>query len=82
VLRTGNWYMATPKLWGKKLGLGWNDNLCIACLEKRLGRKVKAFKDILPIITSIGSERTLSIAPPTLCPRLMEIFHGQRGARR
>ena len=58
VLRTGNWYMATPDLWEKKLGLGWNDNLCIACLEKRLGRKAKAWKDIAPVFTSIGSERT------------------------
>jgi len=80
VLRTGNWYMATPELWQKKFGLGWNDNLCIACLEKRLGRKAKAWKDIMPIIIGTDSERT-TIAPKTLCPRLMELFHGQRTAR-
>ena len=41
VLRTGNWYMATPELWEKKFGLGWNDNLCIDCLEKRGAAKPK-----------------------------------------
>ena len=36
VLEIGDWYMAR-KIWDE-LGLGWTDNLCLACLEKRLGR--------------------------------------------
>jgi hypothetical protein len=40
VLKIGEYYMLNPKIWEKELGLGWEDNLCIGCLEKRLGRKV------------------------------------------
>src|SRR5215469_1209620 len=46
VLAIGDWYMATSEIWEKQLGLGWNDNLCIACLQKRLGRKARFPADI------------------------------------
>ena len=39
VLQIGDWYMALPDLWEDKLGLTWDDNLCIACLDKRLGHR-------------------------------------------
>src|SRR5262245_36912481 len=49
VVRAGHWYMARPEIWEGKLGLGWDDNLCLDCLEKRLGRKLRAgFGDIVP----------------------------------
>jgi hypothetical protein len=38
VLKTGDWYLAHPKAWEDQLGLSCNDNLCIGCLDKRLGR--------------------------------------------
>jgi hypothetical protein len=41
VVEIGDWYMATPEIWKEQLGLGWNDNLCIACLEQQLGRRVR-----------------------------------------
>src|SRR5262245_29613061 len=34
VLEIGDWYLARPEIWENELGLGWGDNLCIACLEK------------------------------------------------
>jgi hypothetical protein len=40
VVTIGEFYMLTPNIWERQLGLGWDDNLCIGCLEKRLGRKV------------------------------------------
>lgn len=40
VLTSGEFYMCTAKIWEEQLGLGWRDNLCIGCLEQRLGRKV------------------------------------------
>jgi hypothetical protein len=40
VLEIGEYYMAHPKIWDDELGLGWKDNLCIGCLERRLGRRV------------------------------------------
>ena len=34
----GDWYLASTEIWEKTLGLSWKDNLCLSCLEKRLGR--------------------------------------------
>jgi hypothetical protein len=39
-LEIGEYYMLNPRIWEDQLGLYWQDNLCIGCLEKRLGRKV------------------------------------------
>jgi hypothetical protein len=64
VLASGDWYMATPEVW-KGLGLGWDDNLCVACLEKRLGRAARPWDDVLPIV-GVGPER--------LSDRLMALF--------
>jgi hypothetical protein len=36
--KIGEWYMAA-EIWDT-LHLGWNDNLCIGCLEQRLGRRI------------------------------------------
>jgi hypothetical protein len=69
VLKIGDWYMAEQKVWEKKLGLGWNDNLCFACLERRLGRRVKAWKDVLPIAQPLNA-----IAPKRLSTRWYELF--------
>jgi hypothetical protein len=40
VIEIGEYYMLNPQIWEDHLGLEWSDNLCIGCLEKRLGRKV------------------------------------------
>ena len=40
VVTIGEFYMLKPEIWNDQLGLGWDDNLCIGCLERRLGRKV------------------------------------------
>lgn len=40
VVSIGEFYMLKREIWQDQLGLGWNDNLCIGCLEKRLGRKI------------------------------------------
>jgi hypothetical protein len=42
--KIGEWYMASPKIWDA-LHLGWDDNLCIGCLEQRLGRRI-ALRDL------------------------------------
>jgi hypothetical protein len=48
VLDVGDWYMAWPEIW-KGLGLGWHDNLCIPCLQKRLGRPFRdGWQDVVP----------------------------------
>jgi hypothetical protein len=39
-VRCGEFYMLKHDLWKGKLKLGWNDNLCVGCLEARLGRKI------------------------------------------
>lgn len=40
VVTIGEFYMLHPEIWKDQLGLGWDDNLCIGCLEARLGRRV------------------------------------------
>jgi hypothetical protein len=75
VLKNGDWYMAVPELWEKRLGLGWNDNLCFACLEQRLGRKVQFPDDVLPIPIGVGNARSLNrVAPERMSARWMELF--------
>jgi hypothetical protein len=46
VLKAGEFYMLDPDIWEQQLSLGWNDNLCIGCLEDRLGRKI-GLRDIV-----------------------------------
>jgi hypothetical protein len=33
-------YMLQPQIWNEQLGLAYSDNLCIGCLEARLGRRL------------------------------------------
>ena len=40
VIEIGEYYMLNPDIWERQLGLGWTDNLCLGCLEARLGRKI------------------------------------------
>jgi hypothetical protein len=40
VVTAGEFYMLKPQIWEDELGLSWDDNLCVGCLENRLGRKV------------------------------------------
>jgi hypothetical protein len=50
VVAIGELYMCPDEVWDDELGLGWNDNLCLGCLETRLGRTVKPFVDVLPVL--------------------------------
>jgi hypothetical protein len=69
VLATGDWYMATPDLWGRQLGLGRDDNLCLACLERRLGRPVVPLADIVPVTGTLNR-----VWPERLSARMIELF--------
>jgi hypothetical protein len=40
VLTAGEFYVLKQDIWEKQLSLGWTDNLCVGCLEARLGRKI------------------------------------------
>jgi hypothetical protein len=42
VVEIGEFYMSPPEIWNGQLGLGWDDNLCLGCLDKRLGRKASS----------------------------------------
>lgn len=41
VIKAGDYCMLSPDIWDKQLHLGWHDNLCIACIEERLGRQLR-----------------------------------------
>ena len=38
VIKIGDYCMLSTDIWEGKLGMGERDNLCIACIEARLGR--------------------------------------------
>jgi hypothetical protein len=40
IRKAGEYLMLSPEIWDEALGLGWGDNLCIGCVEKRLGRRI------------------------------------------
>ncbi|MFZ2652031.1 MAG: hypothetical protein WA210_18185 [Burkholderiaceae bacterium] len=40
VIACGEYCLVNPDIWERKLGLGWGDNLCIGCIERRLGREL------------------------------------------
>ena len=39
-LRGGEFTLIDHWIWEKELKLGWEDNLCIGCIEARLGRRI------------------------------------------
>ena len=41
VIEIGDYCMLTPKIWNDKFHLKWTDNLCIKCIEARLGRRLR-----------------------------------------
>lgn len=53
VVSGGEYFTVKSEIWNGQLGLGLNDNLCVGCLERRLGRKI-SFTDTLNI-QNVGS---------------------------
>lgn len=72
VLAIGDWYMANPEIWKDALGLGWNDNLCLACLEMRLGRELR------PGVLDIGPAWTFFPSQLPLSARLVALWKPRR----
>lgn len=70
VVALGDYYMADDKVWEDELGLGWNDNLCIGCLETRLGRQIKIWDDFTP--AQIPGALSGDPIPVKLSPRLLD----------
>ena len=46
VVEAGDWYMCDHALWIGELNLRINDNLCFDCLEDRLERPIRPYKDV------------------------------------
>jgi hypothetical protein len=40
VIKVGDYCMLHPDLWERKLHLKWDDNMCVACIEAHVGRKL------------------------------------------
>jgi hypothetical protein len=47
VVAVGDYYMVNKDVW-ERLGLSWLDNLCIPCLEQRLGHELVGSEEIAP----------------------------------
>ncbi len=41
VIEIGDYCLLNDRIWEGELGLGWTDDLCIACIETRLGRRLR-----------------------------------------
>src|SRR5262249_1672731 len=54
IVAGGEYCMINPNIWEKKLGLGWSDNLCIGCIEARLGRKLRVWRDFASLPQNPG----------------------------
>ncbi|HEY2535173.1 MAG TPA: hypothetical protein VGJ20_45950 [Xanthobacteraceae bacterium] len=68
VVEIGEVYMLKPAIWSGQLGLGWTDNPCIGCLEKRLDRKVS--------LTDMCSFPSYSWMKPTSLRLTCRVFGG------
>lgn len=77
VVAIGDWYMCQSEVWEQQLGLGWSDNLCLACLTKRLGHEPKFLDDVVP--ASTGSRGKDAVKPSE---RMMQIWDTIPGLRR
>ena len=47
VAKIGEYCMIDPAIWVKRLGMKLSDNLCIGCIEARLGRKLGGRGDFI-----------------------------------
>ena len=67
VIEKGDYTMIDPKIWREQFGLKDKDNLCIDCIEKRLGREIR-MGDIIstPSVEGYPQSKTLQarIFPP------------------
>jgi hypothetical protein len=51
VIKIGHYCMLNSDLWERELHLKGNDNMCIDCIEKRIGRKLRGLDFIdLPCV--------------------------------
>lgn len=51
VLSGGEFFMLNPEIWDDQLGMEPDDNLCVGCIERRLGRRID-FADIINYSTT------------------------------
>jgi hypothetical protein len=60
VIEAGDYCMLRPRIWRDIFGLGITDNLCLACIEKRLGRAI-AIGDVItfPVVEGYPMSDTL-----------------------
>ena len=62
VIEIGDYCMVQSEIWRDQFGLGWDDNLCIACIEKRLGRR----------LTPVCTENLIRVDDVMESPKLAE----------
>jgi hypothetical protein len=75
VIEIGDYSMLQPDLWKQQLGLIWTDNLCIKCIETRLGRRL-SFVDFCTVVTVAG------YSPSDILVDRLELTRQKRKTRR
>jgi hypothetical protein len=60
VITQGDYCMLSDSIWNQQLKLSWDDNLCVACIEKRLGRAL-SFLDFIsfPMVEGYPTSKVL-----------------------
>jgi len=85
VIEIGDYCMIASEIWEDQFKLGWDDNMCIACAETRLGRMLKPdeleFGLTPPVKGYPKSELLLSRIRPPVPPkkqRKRRVTNGRR----
>ena len=61
IVKAGEYVMLDLQIWDHELGLDAHDNLCIGCVEKRLGRRIKGFGDIINMQNNVTTSLRLQV---------------------
>ena len=79
VIAAGDYCMLRPRIWRDTFGLGITDNLCLACIERRLGRAI-TIGDVItfPVVEGYPMSDTLHAR---LFPTRSGARRGQQGVR-
>jgi hypothetical protein len=74
VIKSGDYCMINPEIWKRQLGLGWTDNLCIACIEARIGRK-------LTLVDFCGLASVEGFGPSDILVNRLGLIRGRKRKR-
>ena len=70
VIKAGDYLMLRLEIWEDQFGLGWEDNLCLQCIERRLGRRITMHDTMNGIPTVAGHPMSAALYDRIVAPLL------------